>query len=144
MMREQGEGIPRIFEEMEQSYLPLPDIAADRHSFTIILRNTPIFDTGDSAWVEHVRNLTINPRQRRVLAAFKGGRFVSADYQRLNQVDRDTAYRELREMVDKGLIEGPDRSGPDARGIPGRPAWPAAQHRPLRWPLFRFPLCGRG
>ena len=115
MMREQGEGIPRIFEEMEQSYLPMPDLVADRHSFMIILRNTPIFDTGDTAWVEHVRNLPINARQRRVLAAFKGGRFASADYQRLNQVDRDTAYRDLREMIAKGLLEGPARPGRGAQ-----------------------------
>lgn len=115
IMREQGEGIPRIFEEMEQSWLPLPELAGDSHSFTITLRNTPIFDIGDPRWAEYVHNLPLNNRQRRILVAYRGSRFASADYQHLNQVDRDTAYRELRELVEMGLISSPSGRGRKAR-----------------------------
>ena len=115
IMREQGEGIPRIFEEMEQSWLPLPELAGDPHSFTITLRNTPIFDIGDSQWAEFVHNLPLNNRQRRILVAYKDSHFASADYQYLNQVDRDVAYRELRELVEMGLISSPSGRGRKAR-----------------------------
>ncbi len=47
LMREQGEGIPRIFEEMEQSWLRLPEFQADEHTFKIVLRNQPILETPD-------------------------------------------------------------------------------------------------
>lgn len=103
-MREQGEGIPRIFEEMEQSWLRLPEFWADEHSFTIVLRNTPILETPDPEWVRHVRSLPISHRQRRILVAYPGGTFANADYQSLNDVDRDSAYRELKELIDLGLV----------------------------------------
>ena len=109
LMREQGEGIPRIFEEMEQSWLRLPELRADEHSFTVVLRNAPILETPDPEWVRHVRSLPVGHRQRRVLVAYPGGRFANADYQSLNDVDRDTAYRELRELVDLGLVTATGR-----------------------------------
>ncbi|MBI2503598.1 MAG: hypothetical protein HYW07_10255 [Candidatus Latescibacteria bacterium] len=111
IMREQGEGIPRMFEEMEQSWLPMPELTVDAHSFTLTLRNTPIFDSGNPEWVRYVRSLPISNRQRRILIAYPNGRFASADYQRLNQVDRDLAYRELRELVEQGFLEGPEHPG---------------------------------
>ena len=115
IMREQGEGIPRIFEEMEESWLPLPELVSDAYRFAITLRNTPIFEAPDPEWVDYVRQLSLNNRQERILVAFHRRDFASADYQRLNRVDRDTAYRDLREMTGKGLIDGPDRPGRGAR-----------------------------
>ena len=111
VMREQGEGIPRMFEEMEESYLPLPEFEADEHSFAVTLRNQPIFDVGDPEWIQHLQSLPINNRQRRILAARKGAGFTSGEYQTINKVDRDTAYRDLREMVAMGLLEGPEGRG---------------------------------
>lgn len=116
LMREQGEGIPRIFEEMEQSWLRLPEFRTDSHSFTLILRNQPIFETPDTEWVRYVQSLPISQRQRRVLAAYPQGlAFTSADYQTVNEVNRDLAYRELKEMVDMGLVSGPGTKGRGAR-----------------------------
>ena len=116
LMREQGEGIPRIFEEMEQSWLRLPEFRTDTHSFTLILRNQPIFETPDTEWVRYVQSLPISQRQRRVLAAYPQGlAFTSADYQTVNEVNRDLAYRELKEMVDMGLVSGPGNKGRGAR-----------------------------
>ncbi len=115
LMREQGEGIPRMFEEMERSWLRLPELAADEHSFTVILRNRPIFDTPDPEWAQHVRGLPVGNRQRRILVAFPATPFASADYQIINDVDRDVAYRELKELVGLGLLSQGGRRGRGAR-----------------------------
>lgn len=115
LMREQGEGIPRIYEAMERSWLRLPELRADEHSFVVVLYNQPILDAPDPAWVEHVRSLPLSKRQRRVLVAWPRGSFVSADYQQLNQVDRDVSYRDLKDLVDRGLISAQGGSGRAAR-----------------------------
>jgi ATP-dependent DNA helicase RecG len=107
IMREQGEGIPRIFEEMEGSYLPLPELAVIGSTFVLTLRNQPIFDVGDPQWVRHLQSLPLNNRQRRILAARRRSAFTSGDYQSLNKVDRDTAYRELRGLVEQGIVAPP-------------------------------------
>lgn len=115
LMRAQGEGIPRMFDEMEQSWLPLPRLEEGEHSFRVTLRNEPIFEMGDPAWVARVRSLPINQRQQRVLVAHPEGFFASGDYQSLNQVDRDTAYREQAHLVERGFLEPPARKGRGAR-----------------------------
>ncbi len=115
LMREQGEGIPRMFEEMERSLLRLPEFDANEHGFTVTLRNQPIFKSSDPEWIRYVERLPIGDRQRRAMIAFQGQAFSSGDYQLLNRVDRDQAYRELRELVDLGLLTAPERSGRGAK-----------------------------
>lgn len=115
LMREQGEGIPRIYEEMERSWLRLPELRADERAFVVVLHNQPILEAPDPAWVEHVRSLPLSNRQRRVLVAWPRGSFANADYQQLNQVDRDAAYRDLKDLVDRGLLSAPRGSGRAAR-----------------------------
>jgi len=115
LMREQGEGIPRIFEEMEQSWLRLPELRADEHSFAIVLRNQPIFETPAPEWAAYVRNLPIATRQKRILLAYPQGNFGNSEYQNLNDVDRDAAYRELKELVDMGLLHPSGSRGRGAR-----------------------------
>lgn len=114
LMRERGEGVPRMHEEMEQSWLPLPEFKDENGLFTVTLRNTPIFDTGRPEWATFVRQLPIGTRQKRILVKNEGGSFRSGEYQSLNQVDRDQAYRELREMVEAGYLDGPDHPGSGA------------------------------
>lgn len=111
LMREQGEGIPRMFEEMERSLLHLPELSVNGNTFTVVLRNQPIFTSTDPEWVRHVEALPIGDRQRRAMVAFQGGAFSSADYQSINRVDRDQAYRELSELVGLGLLESSGKLG---------------------------------
>ena len=67
LMREQGEGVPRMHEEMEHSWLPLPEFSLDQGIFTVTLRNTPIFETGRPEWATFVRQLPLGTRQKRIL-----------------------------------------------------------------------------
>lgn len=104
IMREQGEGIPRIFEEMEESWLPMPELVADASSFRVILRNEPIFASSDPDWVRTVQGLSLDPRQKRTLIRFAEGELSNGDYREMNGVDRDQSYRELQHLVELGLL----------------------------------------
>jgi ATP-dependent DNA helicase RecG len=112
LMREQGEGMPRIFDEMETSWLPMPELDLEGGVFVMTLRNTPVFAGGRPEWISFIHRLPLNIRQQRILAKNEGGAFGSGEYQALNDVDRDQAYRELRAMVDAGFLEAPDHPGP--------------------------------
>lgn len=106
IMRQQGEGIPRMIEEMELSWLPSPEFVPDGREFLVVLRNEPIFQGVDADWTAAVRGLPLDVRQRRALVAFSDRReFQSGDYQALNRVDRDTAYRELNVLEEMGLLD---------------------------------------
>ena len=105
LMREEGEGIPRMIEEMENSFLHLPELELTSGDFQVRLRNTPIFEIGSPEWVNFVKGLPITERQRRVLVAKGREGFTNNDYQDLNQSDRDTAYREIQELIEKGIVE---------------------------------------
>jgi len=104
LMREEGEGIPRMFEEMESYYLRLPDMDITDNIFRVTLWNTPIFDVGSPEWVGIIRKLPLTDKQKRILAATQASGFTNSDYQEINKVDRDTAYREIHEMVERGFV----------------------------------------
>ena len=47
LARDQGEGIPRMFAEMEDAFLPRPDIDATNRNVTVTLRNTLTLNASD-------------------------------------------------------------------------------------------------
>ena len=137
LMRDRGEGIPRMFAEMEESLLRLPELRPDAHEFTVVLFNQPIFETPDPAWERYVRGLPVNTRQMRILVAHPSGSFTNAQYQALNQVDRDAAYREIQELVGMGLLEASGLGGRGARYrvVAGQRAEPPSGDATGRAPL---------
>ena len=112
IMRQQGEGIPRMIEEMELSWLPAPELMDEPSGFRVVLRNEPVFEGADERWTAAVRRLPIEVRQKRALVAFHDRAFQSGDYQKLNRVDRDQAYRELLDLENRGFLraEGTTRA----------------------------------
>jgi predicted HTH transcriptional regulator len=64
----------------------------------------PILRTDDEMWIQNVRALPISISQKRALVGFADRDFANADYCELNGVDRDSAYRELHDLVDRGLV----------------------------------------
>ena len=104
VMRDQGEGIPRMFEEMEVAFLPVPALEVVSGRFRVVLRKEPIFASDDRAWPQAVRALPISLTQKRALVGLVDREFANADYCALNGVDRDIAYRDLHELVERGLI----------------------------------------
>lgn len=105
-LREIGEGIPRIFQEMDHHGLRPPEFSTEGFFFIITLRNTPIYDEATLRWLNQFGTSSINFRQRRLLAyAYSHGKaFTTADYQRVAEVDRDIAYREIHALVLRGIV----------------------------------------
>ena len=106
-MRDLGEGIPRMFEVMERSYLRPPEFSQDGFMFQVTLRNTPVYDIQIQRWLAQFADYPLNQRQRRILAyAHQYGRtFTNRAYQKVNEVDRDLAYRETQEMIGLGIVK---------------------------------------
>jgi ATP-dependent DNA helicase RecG len=105
-LREMGEGVPRMFQEMEHYGLRPPEFSVDGFFFVVTLRNTPIYDEETLRWLNQFAASHLSFRQRRLLAyAYCHGKtFSTAEYQRIAEVDRDIAYREIRALVKSGIV----------------------------------------
>ena len=105
-LREMGEGIPRMFQEMEHHGLRPPEFTADGFFLIVTLRNTPVYDEDTLRWLNQFPRTKINFRQRRLLAYayYHNKTFSTAEYQRIAEVDRDMAYREIRNLVQSGIV----------------------------------------
>jgi ATP-dependent DNA helicase RecG len=105
-LRELGEGIPRMFEEMEHHGLQPPEFSAEGFFLVVTLRNTSVYDDETLRWLNQFAASQINLRQRRLLAYAHchGKIFSTAEYERVAEVDRDTAYRDIRAMVKSGIV----------------------------------------
>ena len=109
-MRDEGEGIPRIFEEMEESFLRPPAIDFANGVFGVTLYNEPIFTGPSPEWKKLIEDLPITVAQKKVLLAHPKG-FTNGDYQKLNQVDRDEAYREIQDLVSRCVLRSTEKAG---------------------------------
>ena len=107
-VRERGEGLPRVFEEIEESYLPAPVIVSEGRFFKIVFRNTPIFDEATMVWLKGFPLEKLNVRQRRILAySFQSGKgyFVLRDYAHENKLEKKDAKKDVRQLVEQGVVE---------------------------------------
>jgi ATP-dependent DNA helicase RecG len=105
-MRARGEGLPRVFQEMDRHGLNPPDWREEANGCCLVFRNTPVLDEATLVWLRQVDQVSLNPRQKRILAYARvhGGIFSSSDYQKFG-VDRDGAYAEIKTLVRQGLVE---------------------------------------
>lgn len=105
-LKEMGEGIPRMFEEMEQHGLQPPEFALEGFFLVVTLHNTPVYDDETLRWLHQFAASQLNLRQRRLLAyAYCHGKtFSTAEYERVAEVDRDLAYRDIRALVKSGIV----------------------------------------
>jgi len=113
-MREVGEGIPRMFEEMERNGLYPPELTIEAEAlFTVRLRNQPVYSPEDVAWLDRYADRALTPNAKRILlyARAHGLSFTSRDYQEVCGVDLYTASREIRELVWKGVVRLPQKGG---------------------------------
>lgn len=110
LMREEGEGVPRIFEEMERALLHPPAFDVEASTFVVTLGNRPVFEGTTVEWNRLVEGLGVSLNQRRVLLGHPEG-FSNEHYRNLNAVDRDTAYREIHELVEAEIVLPPPAAG---------------------------------
>src|SRR3989337_2092439 len=50
-LREMGEGVPRMFQEMEHHGLRPPEFSIEGFMFVVTLRNTPVYDEATLRWL---------------------------------------------------------------------------------------------
>lgn len=114
LMREIGEGVPRMFAEMAENGLHPPEFdEGPAGCLTVTLRNAPVWDEGIRAWLAGFKDRGLTPNQMRlfVMARQQGGRFTSAQYQTLVGADIYTASREIKELIRKELVSLEKKGG---------------------------------
>ena len=114
LMREVGEGVPRMFEVMEGSGLHKPDFEEKPQGFiTVSLRNSMVWDEETRTWLGKFKSLALSANQLRllVLARQRGGKFTSADYQKLAEIDIYTASRDIKDLIRKSVVQAEKKGG---------------------------------
>lgn len=102
----QGEGIPRMFSEMEDAFLPAPEIIADRRSFTVTLRNTMTLSSSDKEFIERLGNHDLtNEEFRALLQAHRTGRVDNAYLRSRCGLDTLSSSSVLRGLCDQDYLE---------------------------------------
>ena len=105
IMRDQGEGIPRMFAEMEGLFLPRPVIDARPREFAVTLRNTPILTEADKGFVSAVEALDLSDAEfRSLLEVYRSGRIDNARLRAIAGLDTLAASALLRRLRDGGLL----------------------------------------
>jgi len=112
IMHSVGQGFSTIFKEMQKNGLNPPEVKVSGNCFQVVLRNAPLMDESTLLWLKNFKTHLLNSRQIRILAYARahGLIFSSADYQKLG-VDRDTAYVEIKELINKGIVKQLKRHG---------------------------------
>ena len=104
--RDQGEGIPRMFAEMADAFLPQPEIYADDRDVTVTLRNTPTLSDADHAFISRPDLPELSRHEfRALLHAHREGQIDNAQLRGLSGLDTLNASLVLRGLRDKGLLQ---------------------------------------
>jgi ATP-dependent DNA helicase RecG len=116
-IEELGEGWDKILSEHDEHPLKpkKPEIGADEYSFIVT-----VFSTKGKFEEEKTpfQGVELNDGQRNALDYIrKNSRITNEEYQRLCAVNRVKAFRDLAELVNKGLIERRGKTGRGAHYI---------------------------
>jgi ATP-dependent DNA helicase RecG len=103
-----GRGTIKIIKECKASGIPEPVFSYDSSDISVEFRK-------DIYNEKHLQSLDLNERQvKAVLYVKDKGRITNSDYQTLNDVSRETATRDLKELIDKQLIKPSGQKGAGA------------------------------
>lgn len=105
-MRDQGEGIPRMFADMAGQFLPEPTIMTSPRDFSVTLRNTPTLAAEDRDFVARLGNADVGDEEfRALLEAHRRGRVDNARMRQIAGLDTLGASMVLRRLRDRGLLD---------------------------------------
>lgn len=106
VVENRGSGIRTMIGAMRHANLEPPRFDDKRSSFWVTFLNHTLLNPEMVAWLNQFAALPLNDQQRVALAYLRRhGKIANSDYRRLNHVDLTTASRDLRGMVQAGLIE---------------------------------------
>jgi len=103
-MQELGEGIPRMFAEMErEGFYPPRFQDVGGVTFAVTLQNQPIYDPETLQWLAGFADLGLSGDQKRLLAWARshGDCFTSREYQKLCDLDIYGASSSIKELIRK-------------------------------------------
>ncbi len=104
-MRDQGEGIPRLFAEMEGQFLPDPELESSGSSFRVTLRNSPTLTAADDAFIVSLGSEELSDLEfRALLEASRHGRVDNARMREIAGLDTLGASRLLGGLRDRNLL----------------------------------------
>jgi ATP-dependent DNA helicase RecG len=103
-----GQGIAKIFKECEVAGLPKPLIEYRGGDYRVEFRK-------DIYNEEYLQSIGISERQiKALLYAKENGKLTNSDYQTMAVVSRETATRDIRILISKGLLVSNGRKGAGA------------------------------
>ena len=106
LTRDQGEGIPRMFAEMADAFLPTPRINPTPMSVSVVLRNTTTLGEDDRAFVARIGGEDLSDEEfRALLQAYRSTQVDNASLRSLMGLDTLGASQILRRLRDRGLLE---------------------------------------
>jgi ATP-dependent DNA helicase RecG len=106
LTRDQGEGIPRMFAEMADAFLPTPRINPTPRSVSVVLRNTTTLGENDRAFVARIGGEDLSDEEfRALLQAHRSTQVDNASLRTLMGFDTLGASQILRRLRDRGLLE---------------------------------------
>ena len=106
LVENRGSGIRAMLTAMRRANLEPPRFQDRRTSFWVTFRNHTLMNPQVIDWLNRFADHSLNDNQRVALAYLRqNDQITNGEYQRLNHVDSVTANRELRGLVQTGLIE---------------------------------------
>jgi ATP-dependent DNA helicase RecG len=106
LVENRGSGIRAMIDAMRRLNLEPPRFQDRRASFLVTFRSHTLMGPEAIAWLNRFADRPLTDRQRLALVYLRyNEQLTNSDYQRLNHVDPVTASRELRGLVQSGLVE---------------------------------------
>lgn len=103
-VRNAGMGIGRMFSATREFRLEPPAFQMDSRDFTVRFGTRQILSAEDMRKLSEM-NLKLDEDQMAAVSFVqKHGSISNGDYQHLNDVNRDEAFRELKRLVDQGIL----------------------------------------
>ncbi|MBM3947318.1 MAG: hypothetical protein FJ315_08000 [SAR202 cluster bacterium] len=112
-MREQGEGIPRMFAVMEAADLQPPEFTIADVRFVVTLRSALIYEPDTARWLRRFAEVDLTQDQKRLLAmaVSQGKRFTSHDVQKHFHLDLYAASTLIKSLIRKRVVRLPEKRG---------------------------------
>ncbi len=106
LTRDQGEGIPRMFAEMEDAFLPAPRIEPTARNVSVALGNTTTLTEADRSFVERLASEELTQEEfRALLQAHRHTQVDNASLRQLIGLDTLGASQVLRRLRDRSMLE---------------------------------------
>ncbi|WP_420463867.1 ATP-binding protein [Candidatus Palauibacter sp.] len=110
--KDQGEGIPRMFAEMEDAFLPCPEVDVRGERVIVTLHNTSTLTASDRHFVASLGNADLSRQEfRALLMAHRRGRVDNAALRSVTGLDTLRASHLLRALRDRELLTLHARGG---------------------------------